>query len=142
MNLFQGTLEATTIYGEDDYWKNYYLSNGTEGIGYYKASAEGTHINANRSYLQVPKRESSGARGEAADATPKWSDMIISDEDDDIIAIPVYGSTNGEDEGTTDIQSSMFNVQSPDVYYNLQGQRVDNPGKGLYIKNGKKVLIQ
>lgn len=26
--------------------------------------------------------------------------------------------------------------------YNLQGQRVDNPSKGLYIRNGKKVLIK
>ena len=30
----------------------------------------------------------------------------------------------------------------PDVYYNLQGQRVDNPGKGVYIRNGKKVIIK
>lgn len=29
-----------------------------------------------------------------------------------------------------------------DVYYNLQGQRVDNPGKGLYILNGKKMIIK
>ena len=29
-----------------------------------------------------------------------------------------------------------------DVYYNLQGVRVENPGKGLYIKNGKKVLVK
>ena len=29
-----------------------------------------------------------------------------------------------------------------DVYYNLQGVRVANPGKGVYIKNGKKVLVK
>ena len=28
------------------------------------------------------------------------------------------------------------------VYYNLQGVRVANPGKGVYIKNGKKVLVK
>ncbi len=27
-------------------------------------------------------------------------------------------------------------------YYNLQGQRIENPGKGLYIKNGKKIIIE
>ena len=58
-----------------------------------------------------------------------------------MIAIPVYGGMGGDDD-TTNIQSSMFNVQSDGVYYNLQGQRVDNPSKGLYIKNGKKVLIK
>lgn len=28
------------------------------------------------------------------------------------------------------------------VYYNLGGMRVDNPGKGVYILNGKKVIIK
>lgn len=28
------------------------------------------------------------------------------------------------------------------VFYNLQGQRVDNPTKGLYIVNGKKVVVK
>ena len=31
---------------------------------------------------------------------------------------------------------------SADVYYNLQGQRVSHPVKGIYIKNGKKIAIQ
>ena len=76
---------------------------------------------------------------------------------DELIAIPVFGGVNGEDDGTTGIEvplgqrplategtqeSSIFNVQSKDVYYNLQGQRVDNPTKGLYIRNGKKVVIK
>ena len=28
------------------------------------------------------------------------------------------------------------------VYYNLQGQRVENPVKGVYIKNGKKIIYK
>ena len=28
------------------------------------------------------------------------------------------------------------------IYYNLSGIRVDNPGKGVYILNGKKVIIK
>ena len=31
---------------------------------------------------------------------------------------------------------------SEDVYYNMQGVRVDNPGTGMYIHNGKKVVIK
>jgi hypothetical protein len=27
-------------------------------------------------------------------------------------------------------------------WYTLQGQRVAKPGKGVYIKNGKKVVIK
>lgn len=32
--------------------------------------------------------------------------------------------------------------EKEDVYYNLQGARVANLGKGVYIKNGKKVLVK
>ena len=32
------------------------------------------------------------------------------------------------------------NAQS-DAYYNLSGQRVNNPSHGIYIKNGKKVIL-
>lgn len=28
-----------------------------------------------------------------------------------------------------------------DAYYNLSGQRVDNPSRGIYIKNGKKIIL-
>ena len=27
------------------------------------------------------------------------------------------------------------------AYYNINGQRVSKPGKGIYIVNGKKVLL-
>ena len=29
-----------------------------------------------------------------------------------------------------------------DAYYNLQGQRVERPQKGVYIHGGKKVIIK
>ena len=41
--------------------------------------------------------------------------------------------------GIDNVQSSKFNVQS---YYNLAGQRVTNPTKGLYIVNGKKYMVK
>lgn len=47
----------------------------------------------------------------------------------------------GEDDGTTGIKN--IKVGSEDnVYYNLQGQRVLYPTKGLYIVNGKKVILK
>lgn len=47
---------------------------------------------------------------------------------------------NFEDEDATGINevSSKQNVSGE--YYNLAGQRIANPGKGLYIVNGKKVI--
>ena len=53
-------------------------------------------------------------------------------------------STRGyslEDDGTTAINKVTANRQK-DVYYNLNGQRVAAPTKGLYIINNKKVIIK
>lgn len=44
--------------------------------------------------------------------------------------------------GETPIRAIDASVSDDSVYYNLQGQRVEHPTKGLYIKNGKKVLIK
>jgi len=39
------------------------------------------------------------------------------------------------------IESSKFNNQSSKIY-NLNGQRINMPKKGIYIQNGKKVLVK
>ena len=50
----------------------------------------------------------------------------------------------GDDDETTDIESVTTDEEAKDndVYYNLNGQRVSNPQKGVYIHNGKKVIIK
>ena len=50
----------------------------------------------------------------------------------------------GDDDETTDIESVTTDEETKDndVYYNLNGQRVSNPQKGVYIHNGKKVIIK
>ena len=49
----------------------------------------------------------------------------------------------GNGGGTTGIET-MSDVRSvmSDVWYDLQGRRVENPTKGVYIKNGRKVVIK
>ena len=34
------------------------------------------------------------------------------------------------------------NVLDNNAYYNLQGQRVENPQHGVFIHNGKKVVLK
>ena len=54
-------------------------------------------------------------------------------------AIAAYNTATG----ITEINIDNDGVAGEkDVYYNLQGVRVANPGKGIYIKNGKKVLVK
>ena len=149
-NMFVGSETAQTIYttetvGDIEYI-NYYLSNGASGVGFYKVTnPDGVKMGANRCYLPIPKRDAaSGARGKNSE-TEAFCQLILSDEsNDDVIAIPVFGGMNGEDDGTAgiEVQSSIFNLQSNDVYYNLQGQRVEKPRKGIYIHNGRRVVIK
>ena len=44
--------------------------------------------------------------------------------------------------GINEVKGSEFKVQGDGAYYNLNGQRVAQPTKGLYIVNGKKVVIK
>ena len=58
--------------------------------------------------------------------------------------IKAKASTRGyslEDDGTTAINKVAADRQK-DIYYNLKGQRVAAPTKGMYIKNNKKVVIK
>ena len=43
--------------------------------------------------------------------------------------------------GTTAVRSVYGNRLEEGVYYSLNGVRVNNPSKGIYIKNGKKVIL-
>ena len=46
------------------------------------------------------------------------------------------------DEGTTDIETSTLNPQPSTEVYDLMGRRVLTPAKGVYIVNGKKVIVK
>ena len=53
------------------------------------------------------------------------------------------GNNNGDDitTGIDTIEHSTLNIEHSEVY-NLNGQRVSQPTKGLYIVNGKKVIVK
>lgn len=115
-NLMKGTIEAITLNETDGEYTNYYLSNGKHGVGFYKVDGS-VDLKANRAYLPLLKSEVSSTR--------RFIGMDFED---------------GE-EGTTGIRNTILTIEQ-NVWYNLQGQRVERPGKGLYIRNGKKVVIK
>ena len=43
--------------------------------------------------------------------------------------------------GTTAIRQVRSTAAEQEVFYSLNGQRVENPTRGIYIKNGKKVIL-
>lgn len=54
----------------------------------------------------------------------------------------VYGTTFTVQVGDVESQVKVIAVDNGEaVYYNLHGQRVLNPGKGIYILNGKKIIL-
>lgn len=52
----------------------------------------------------------------------------------------VFNDDDSETTGVLDVQKHT--TQSDNVYYNLRGMQVDKPTKGLYIMNGKKVIVK
>ena len=85
-------------------------------LGFYRYS--GTIIKGNRAFLLV-------------DANASGSKLDGYDMEDE-------GTADGIDEVTTATVETATNA----VYYDLQGRRVDHPVRGIYIVNGKKVIIK
>ena len=90
--------------------------------GAWSPIAVGSYLNPFRLYLKMTDR----------DGTPVKMDQALQ-----TIRIRVHG-----EDGTTDIEEHCINGQQSTTIYDLQGRRVVNPTKGIYIVNGKKVMIK
>lgn len=118
-NALVAVTEQTVIYqiveiNEVEY-TNFGLSNGV----FKKVNSNGGTVKANRAYLQIPSSA-------LPPATAAEGIILVWDEETDGI-------------------SSLSTNLSPSrevIYYDLQGRRVAKPAKGLYIVNGKKVIIK
>ena len=113
---------------DDGAWTNFYLS-GSDGM--FKSVNGHVNLGNNKCYLQLPSSMFS------AEAGTRGADDCIIDEPE-VIIMPVTFKNLDNITGINDA-IQRFEV---DAFYNLQGQRVDNPGKGVYIKNGRKVIIR
>lgn len=114
-NLLKGTLVPMSLDLGDT--TPYYSMGRKDGkIGFYKFNNNGTTtitLGANKAYLDTGSTTSSKG-------------FTFS-----------FGDPSGIDQAGTDVS-----VQMSDVIYNLSGQRVNRLTKGLYIVNGKKVVIK
>lgn len=114
-NLLHGSDEATTTTGDGYHYKLTYGKSGSnlsDVFGWYWGAQNGGafQIEGHKAWLVVPK--SAGARS---------------------------FSVEGEANSINDLQIDDLRFVSP--VYDLQGRRVDQPTKkGIYIKNGKKVI--
>ena len=141
-NMFRGTLEGTTIQTHEEIdgkdYINYYLSSGASGVGFYRVTKEeGVTIGANRCYLPIKNKEAAGTRSANSDLN-----QIAFEEADEVIGIQLLRGIGGDEDGTTSIREVKSGEVKGEEWYTLQGQRVAKPGKGLYIHNGRKVVIK
>ena len=95
---------------------NYILTNRSGVVCFRKANGTTNKVQANRAYMSVT--HSTGAR--------------------EFFGIDFGGETTGVSEELR-VKSEEFTTAT---YYNLAGQRVEKPTRGLYIVNGKKVIIK
>ena len=113
-NAFVGTLTTTTLSENNGDFTNFVLSKVNNVVGFYKAND--TPIAAWKAYLPVENYN--------ADAGARGLTIVF-------------------DDGNTTSISEIDNTTTADnAIYTLGGARVKNPAKGLYIKNGKKVIVK
>ena len=102
-----------TFNGEDVPCTNFILAKKDGVVGFYKN--KGGTLKANKAYLQLPTDLISGSN-----------------------SISFY-----VEDGTTAIQNvTTHPATTDDAWYTLQGVRVAQPTRGLYIHNGKKVVVK
>ncbi len=113
-NAFVGTLSDINVSEDDGTKINYVLSKEGDEVGFYKAAVAGTKVGAGKAYLPVAKS-----------AAAKGLTFVYSDD------------ATGISEIATDV-----NRTADGAIYSLSGVHVQNPSKGLYIMNGKKVIVK
>ena len=118
-NKLVGVNENTHIDATTEGKTNFVLQNQVKyGVGFYKVTSEGFNVRANSAYLSVELSSGSEARS--------------------FFALPEAGS---ETTGINSIDNGQLTIDNEAVY-DLQGRKVQNPKRGLYIMNGKKVMVK
>ena len=135
-NMFVGNTSGNEIQvletSEDGSQTNYYL----KGDGSFVSVNGYVNIKNNKCYLALPTSMVAVSSTRSAEDDYKF-------EEPEVIKLPIdFKSIGSEGDGTTGVKEVKSGEAKGDEWYTLQGQRVAKPGKGLYIKNGKKVVIK
>jgi hypothetical protein len=136
-NMFVGNTSGNEIQvletSEDGSQTNYYL----KGDGSFVSVNGYVNIKNNKCYLALPTSMVAVSSTRSAEDDYKF-------EEPEVIKLPIeFKSIGSEGDGTTSIKNLIPALSEGEgEWYTLQGQRVAKPGKGVYIRNGKKVVIK
>ena len=113
-----------TVYGSEG--TIYVLNSATQGVGFYRLNPTGT-VTIGRGYLNF-------------DETDDEEELDPEQPDIDVKFISLFGGD--VDDTPTGIETVKKDDNAPTMIYDLSGRRVSKPVKGIYIVNGKKMMIK
>ena len=123
-NLLKGTLVSMSLDLSNE-TTNYSLGVVNGNVGFYKYKNNGSStitLGANKAYLQIPVPSSNSVRG--------FKFAFAGDES-------FVSEDGGFVDGINEVQAIEDNV-----IYDLNGLRVNTLRKGIYVVNGKKVVVK
>lgn len=131
-------------YGLGNYHSTKYYNEHKEGddyIGFFRLTPDG-RSGANKAYLRMPASED--VEGGTFGFIDYNSQFIgPKDENDASLAKMMIVFDDEEEGGVTEIKNvETVKPHHNNAYYTLQGIKVLNPTKGIYIHNGKKIVIK
>ena len=140
----EGETVTYRYYGLGNYHNtNYYKEHkvGDDYIGFFRLTPDG-RSGANKAYLRMPA--SAKVEGGAFGYISYNSQFIgPKDENDASLAKMMIVFDDEEMGGVTEIKNvETVKTHHDNAYYTLQGIKVLNPTKGIYIHNGKKIVIK
>ena len=129
MLVGNNTEETITIQPTDGEYTN--LRVGTQGFSKFTG---GKTVSAHKSYLQIlTSYMPASVRGNVDDS------IVVGEIEPEVIRMSIFGGGDDELTGIRSVEGQLTN----DTWYNLNGQRIDTPTrKGLYIHNGRKVVVK
>ena len=121
---------------------NYYKENqtGDDYIGFFRLTPNG-RSGANKAYLSMPAaKDIDGGEYGYIDFNGQF--IGATDENNAAMSKMMLAFDDLENGGVTEIKYVNVERTADNAYYNLQGIKVDHPVKGIYIHNGKKIVIK
>lgn len=142
-------------FGLGNYYRtNYHTSLGKadtqeDYIGFFRLTANGKS-GANKAYLSIPANAEVGNGVGATYGFIDYNGQLLGNEYDDNesimpaqfakMALVFDDLVDGNE--TTGIKELETEKMNNNKYYNLQGIEVAHPVKGIYIHNGKKIIVK
>lgn len=158
-NLGNAKVESGKItyryFGLGNYYStNYHKSLGDKDtqedyIGFFRFTANGKS-GANKAYLSIPANAEVGNRVGATYGFIDYNGQLLGNEDGENESVMpaqfakmtlVFDDLVDGNE-TTGIKELETKKMNNNKYYNLQGIEIAHPVKGIYIHNGKKIIVK